>query len=152
MFLRNNVKLNCLGITFLILFLDQYTKYLVANNLLTLNKKNFILFTIDLTRNYGAAFNIFSNNTIFLSLVSIVSSIIIILILIYKKNIINSDRYGLSFVLGGSMGNGIDRLVNGFVFDFINLNLIDFAVFNIADISINIGFFILLYNLIRNKN
>ena len=152
MFLRSNVKLNCIGITSAILFLDQYTKYLITNNSFNLNNKNFILFTIDLMKNYGAAFNIFSNKTLFLSLISIFSSIIIILILVYNKNIINSDRYGLSFILGGSIGNGIDRLYNGFVIDYINLNFIDFAVFNIADISINIGFIILLYNILRNNS
>ena len=152
MSLRNNIKLVCIGITSLVLVLDQYTKYLVTNNILSLNNKNFILFTVDFVKNYGAAFSILSNKTFFLCLISILSSIIIILILVYNKNIINSDRFGLSFILGGCIGNGIDRVLNGYVVDYINLNFIDFAVFNLADVFINIGFFILLKNIIRKKS
>ena len=151
MFLRNKIKLNCVVITSLVIFLDQYSKYLVTTNFLDLNNKNLILFNIDIIKNYGAAFNIFSKNTFFLSLFSIFSSIIIILFLVYNNKIINSDRYALSFILGGSIGNGYDRLINGFVIDYINLNFINFAVFNIADIAINIGFFILLFNIVRKK-
>jgi len=152
MSLRNNIKLVCIGITSLVLVLDQYTKYLVTNNILSLNNKDFILFTVDFVKNYGAAFSILSNKTFFLCLISILSSIFIILILVYNKNIINSDRFGLSFILGGCIGNGIDRVLNGYVVDYINLNFIDFAVFNLADIFINIGFFILLKNIIRKKS
>ena len=123
MSLRNNIKLVCIGITSLVLVLDQYTKYLVTNNILSLNNKNFILFTVDFVKNYGAAFSILSNKTFFLCLISILSSIIIILILVYNKNIINSDRFGLSFILGGCIGNGIDRVLNGYVVDYINLKL-----------------------------
>jgi signal peptidase II len=53
--------------------------------------------------------------------------------------------------LGGTIGNGIDRITKGYVIDFINLNFIDFPVFNIADISINIGFIFIIYGLIKNK-
>ena len=56
-----------------------------------------------------------------------------------------------SFILGGTIGNGIDRIFKGYVIDFINLNFINFPVFNIADISINIGFIILLYNIFKNN-
>ena len=61
------------------------------------------------------------------------------------------DLYSYSFILGGTIGNGIDRILKGFVIDFINLNIINFPVFNIADISINIGFIFLLYNIFKNK-
>ena len=56
-----------------------------------------------------------------------------------------------SFILGGTIGNGLDRILKGFVIDFINLNIINFPVFNIADISINIGFFFLIYNIFKNN-
>ena len=89
MFLRNKIKLNCVVITSLVIFLDQYSKYLVTTNFLDLNNKNLILFNIDIIKNYGAAFNIFSKNTFFLSLFSIFSSIIIILFLVYNNKIID---------------------------------------------------------------
>ena len=72
--------------------------------------------------------------------------------LILRKNSLNSiDLYSYSFILGGTIGNGMDRILRGFVIDFINLNFINFPVFNIADISINIGFIFLLYNIFKNK-
>ena len=72
--------------------------------------------------------------------------------LIIKQNKYhNLDLYSYSFILGGTLGNGVDRIFKGYVIDFINLNFINFPVFNIADISINIGFFLLMYSFIRNK-
>ena len=84
-------------------------------------------------------------------LISIIFSILLIY-LIFRKYTFNSlDLYAYSFILGGTIGNGIDRIYRGFVVDFINLNIINFPVFNIADISINIGFIILLYNIFKNN-
>ena len=61
------------------------------------------------------------------------------------------ELYSYSLILGGTIGNGIDRIIRGYVVDFINLNFIDFPVFNIADLFINIGFLLLLYSLFKNK-
>ena len=144
-------KLYFLSLSIFIVLIDQFTKYLMSyNNKLFINK-DFLLFKLDFVKNYGAAFNIFSGSRIFLSLISIIFSIILIY-LIFRKNTFNLiDLYTYSFILGGTIGNGIDRLYKGFVVDFINLNIINFPVFNIADISINIGFIFLLYNIFKNK-
>jgi len=113
--------------------------------------KDFLLFKLDFVKNYGAAFNIFSGSRILLSLISIFFSILLIF-LIFRKNALNTyELYSYSFIIGGTVGNGIDRIYRGFVVDFINLNIINFPVFNIADISINIGFIILLYNILKNN-
>ena len=50
------------------------------------------------------------------------------------------------------LGNGIDRILNGYVIDFIKIKSIDFPVFNIADIVINIGVLILMTSYFRYKN
>ena len=144
-------KIAFLGLSIFIVLIDQVTKYLMFyNNKLFINK-DFLLFKLDFVRNYGAAFNIFSGSRIFLSLISIIFSILLIY-LILRKNTLNSfDLYAYSFILGGTIGNGIDRIYKGFVVDFINLNIINFPVFNIADISINIGFIFLLYNIFKNN-
>jgi len=144
-------KLYFLSLSIFIVLIDQFTKYLMFyNNELFINK-DFILFKLDFVKNYGAAFNIFSGSRIFLSLISIFFSISIIY-LIFRKNTLNSlDLYSYTLILGGTIGNGIDRIFKGFVVDFINLNIINFPVFNIADISINIGFIFLLYNIFKNK-
>ena len=144
-------KLYFLSLSIFIVLIDQFTKYLMFHNKKIFINKDFLLFKLDFVKNYGAAFNIFSGSRIFLSLISILFSIILIY-LIFRKNTLNSfDLYSYSFILGGTFGNGIDRIYKGFVVDFINLNIINFPVFNIADISINIGFIFLLYNIFKNN-
>ena len=144
-------KLYFLSLSIFIVLIDQFSKYLMFNNKKLFINKDFLLFKLDFVKNYGAAFNIFSGSRIFLSLISILFSILLIY-LIFRKNTLNSfDLYSYSFILGGTIGNGIDRIYKGFVVDFINLNIINFPVFNIADISINIGFIILLYNIFKNN-
>jgi len=144
-------KLYFLSFSIFIILIDQFTKYLMFYNYKKFINKDFLLFRLDFVKNYGAAFNIFSGSRIFLSLISVFFSILLIY-LIFRKNILNSfDLYSYSFILGGTIGNGIDRIYKGFVVDFINLNIINFPVFNIADISINIGFIFLLYNIFKNN-
>jgi len=151
MFTKIQTKLYFLSLSIFIILIDQFTKYLMFYNYKKFINKDFLLFRLDFVKNYGAAFNIFSGNRIFLSLVSIFFSILLIC-LIFRKNTLNSiDLYSYSFILGGTIGNGIDRIYKGFVVDFINLNIINFPVFNIADISINIGFIFLLYNIFKNN-
>ncbi|MDA9693537.1 signal peptidase II [Prochlorococcus sp. AH-736-P13] len=144
-------KLNFLSLSIFIVLLDQSTKYLMFYNKELFINKDFLLFKLDFVKNYGAAFNIFSGSRIFLSLISIFFSILLIYLIIRKNTLKLFDLYSYSFILGGTFGNGIDRIFKGFVIDFINLNIINFPVFNIADISINIGFFFLLYNVFKNN-
>ena len=151
MIYKIQTKIYFLSLSIFIVLIDQFTKYLMFYNKKLFINKDFLLFKLDFVKNYGAAFNIFSGSRIFLSLISILFSILLIY-LIFRKNTLNSfDLYSYSFILGGTIGNGIDRIYKGFVVDFINLNIINFPVFNIADISINIGFIILLYNIFKNN-
>ena len=151
MIINIKTKLYFASLSIFIVLIDQYTKYLMFYNKKLFINKDFLLFKLDFVKNYGAAFNIFSGSRIFLSLISILFSIVLIY-LIFRKNTVNScDLYSYSFILGGTIGTGIDRIYKGFVVDFINLNIINFPVFNIADISINIGFIFLLYNIFKNN-
>ena len=144
-------KLYFLSLSIFIILIDQFTKYLMFYNYKKFINKEFFLFRLDIVKNYGAAFNILSGNRIFLSLISIIFSILLIYLILRKNTIDQNDLLSYSFILGGTIGNGIDRIVRGFVIDFINLNIINFPVFNISDISINIGFIFLLYSIIKNK-
>ena len=151
MITKIQTKLYFLSLSIFIVLIDQFSKYLMFYNKKLFINKDFLLFKLDFVKNYGAAFNILSGSRIFLSLISILFSILLIY-LILRKNTLNSlDLYSYSFILGGTIGNGIDRICKGFVVDFINLNIINFPVFNIADISINIGFIFLLYNIFKNN-
>ena len=151
MIINIKTKLYFVSLSIFIVLLDQFTKYLMFYNKKLFINKDFLLFKLDFVKNYGAAFNIFTGSRLFLSLVSIIFSILLIY-LIFRKNTLNSfELYSYSFILGGTIGNGIDRIYKGFVVDFINLNIINYPVFNIADISINIGFIFLLYNFFKNN-
>ena len=146
-----NNKINYLTIIFIFLSLDQFSKIYISLNLNKLLNKDLLVFTLEYVRNYGAAFNILSGNRLFLSFISVISTIILSYFIFIRENeLIN--KYGLSFILAGSIGNGIDRIFNGYVIDFIKIKYIDFPVFNIADIVINIGVLILMISYFRYKN
>ena len=151
MITKIQTKLYFLSLSIFIILIDQFTKYLMFYNYKKFINKDFILFRLDFVENYGAAFNIFSGNRIFLSLISIFFTILIIYLILRKNTLNQFDLASYSFILGGTIGNGIDRIIKGFVIDFINLNIINFPVFNIADISINVGFIFLLYRIFKNK-
>lgn len=144
-------KIYFLSLSIFIVLIDQFTKYLIFYNKKLLINNDFLLFKLDFVKNYGAAFNIFSGSRIFLSLISIIFSMLLIYLILKKNNLNTLDLLSYSFILGGTIGNGIDRIIKGYVIDFINLNIINFPVFNIADISINIGFVFLLFNILRNN-
>tara|TARA_B100000963_G_scaffold49511_1_gene37701 strand:+ start:1661 stop:2101 length:441 start_codon:yes stop_codon:yes gene_type:complete len=137
-------KLNYTLLIIGLLCIDQISKNFIKEHYYKLINKDFILITFEYVRNSGAAFNLFEGNRLFLSLVSIISSMIIYYFIFIKETKI-LDKYGLSFILAGSLGNGIDRILDGNVIDFIKLKFIEFPVFNIADISINIGVLILIF-------
>ena len=144
-------KLYFLCLSFFIILIDQFTKYLMFYNHKLFINKDFLLFRLDYVKNYGAAFNILSGSRIFLSFISIIFSILLIYLMLRKNNLNVIDLYSYSFILGGTIGNGIDRILKGYVIDFINLNIINFPVFNIADISINFGFIFLLYKIFKKN-
>ena len=152
MIIKIQTKIYFLLLSIVVILIDQFTKHFMFLNYKTFINKDFLLFRLDFVRNYGAAFNIFNGSRIFLSIISIIFSIILINLILRKNSSNLIDLYSYSFLLGGTFGNGIDRIAKGYVIDFINLNFINFPVFNIADISINIGFILILWRmLIKNK-
>ena len=138
-------------VVFIVITIDQLSKYFVSINKEYFLNKDFIIFSFNYVRNYGAAFNIFDGNRLFLSSISIISSFILIYFIFFKEIFNIRNRYGLSLILAGSLGNGIDRIIKGYVIDFINIKIFDFPIFNIADISINIGCIILIFYYFKSK-
>ena len=148
--LNRENKINLI-IASIIISLDQISKSIITLNYEYFLNKNILIFSINYVRNYGAAFNILEGNRIFLSSISIISSLILIYFIFFKERLNSLNKYGLTFILAGSLGNGIDRIIKGFVIDFINLKLFNFPIFNIADIAINIGCIILIINYFKSK-
>ncbi len=146
-------RVNLLLFSLILIILDQASKT-IAKILLSDNSI-LVLFPnilhLNLVRNYGAAFSLFSYSTNFLKVFSLFSSIVFLILIIsnYHKNAL--IKFSYSFLIAGSIGNGIDRWIYGYVNDFIDFTVINFPIFNFADIYINIGIAILLINNIKAK-
>ena len=146
-----NNRINYLVLIGFFCIIDQISKIYINLNFDKLLNRDLYILTIEYVRNYGAAFSLFSGSRLFLSFISLISSVILTYFIFINENkLIN--KYGLSFILAGSIGNGIDRILNGYVIDFIKIKFIDFPVFNIADIVINIGVLILIISYFRYKS
>lgn len=90
--------------------------------------------------NSGAAFSSFSGRRMMLILIPVVLTILCLFGLLYFSRLSKLSVIGVTMVLGGGVGNLIDRLFNGGeVIDYFDLQLFDFAVFNFADVCICVG-------------
>lgn len=143
-------------ISIILLCIDQISKILVVNLLTKTNSitiiKNFFYLTY--INNDGAAFSILVGKRIFLILIAVL--VIVMLIRYIKKNNIQNklELVSLALIIGGSLGNLMDRLVRGYVIDFLDFKLFNynFPIFNLADTFIVIGVFLLLLKEIRKEN
>lgn len=110
------------------------------------------IFDLIFVQNTGAAFNIFENSKIFLILFSLFA---IVLIIIYAaKNLSKYSTMATFFAAMLTAGIGCnlyERIAFGYVRDFIKLNFIEFPVFNISDLFINISVFALVIIIIKNN-
>jgi signal peptidase II len=134
----------------IILFLDQLTKFIVAKNL-ALNQSLPVIkgiFHISLIHNRGAAFGILkSQGPIFI--LTAIFAIILIYLDLKKNKHKKIYSISLSLILAGAIGNLIDRLVFGYVIDFLDFRI--WPVFNVADSAITVGA-VLLGWLVFNSN
>jgi signal peptidase II len=126
-------------ITGAVIFLDQITKYLIINNLSFYDSiEVFPFLHVVSLRNAGAAFGSFKSfGSGFFIAISIGAILFVINLLI--KGMYNT--FGLSLVLGGAIGNLIDRIRFGNVVDFVDFNIGNFhwPAFNVADSALTIG-------------
>ena len=138
-----------------VIVLDQVTKFLAVKYLMPIASYPIIQDVLHLTyvENRGAAFGMLSNHRwVFMVLSTLVMFAIIFVIIKFKKYFHPLMIVGLSFTVGGGIGNMIDRTVLGYVVDFIDFTLINFAVFNIADTFICIGVGLLVLDILLKKS
>ena len=103
-------------------------------------------------RNTGAAFGIFANNTAALTVVSVVILLALLGGLFCAKPKDESVKLAFCMICSGAVGNLIDRISLGYVVDFIDFRLINFAVFNLADCFVCIGAFLLVIYILFHKD
>lgn len=138
-----------------IFIIDQLSKsiistYLKLNQSIEVIKDFFYLRYIN---NTGASWGILSNSRILLIILSLIA-IIILIRYMYSFKETKLNYIGFGFLLGGILGNLSDRLLHGYVKDFLDFIIFnyDFPVFNIADIFIVLGVIVLIISIIRGED
>jgi len=149
-----NKKIKFLIHSLYIILIDQISKFLILVTLGFDKSQSIIpnLLNFTLVKNKGAAFSLFSNSTTLLTIISILASLLLVTIILKLPPKSYWNSIGIIFLLGGTVGNGIDRLFKGYVLDFFELVPINFPIFNVADISINIAIICFLIDIISTKN
>ena len=140
-----------------LVLLDLWFKKLAVANLMGKEDvvliKNFL--ALSYAENTGAAFSIFSDSTLFLSIVTLVIIVAGVIYLMLGKVEGRLMNICAVLILAGGAGNLVDRFAQGYVVDYIKTLFIDFPVFNFADILVVVGVFVvcgyLIYDIIREE-
>ena len=136
------------GLSIILISLDQIIKLLISNffNLHDSVKiiPNFLYITY--VKNYGAAWSMFSGQRLFLIIISVVGAIFVLYLIKQEKKLDTFKNIYYSFLLGGIVGNFIDRLFLGSVIDYIDTYIFgyNFPVFNLADSLIVCGVILMI--------
>jgi signal peptidase II len=101
--------------------------------------------------NTGAAFSLFTGGTIWLGVVSLVVAALLIVWIQRHSTLPRWQWLGLGALLGGAVGNGLDRWRLGGVVDFLELVPVQFPVFNLADVAINLAVVCLVLDLLEGR-
>ena len=131
-----------------LLFVDQWTKQMAINYLFGGYDITLIPGVLELhyLENRGAAFGIFQNQRWFFVIMTVV--ILVIVSWFYGRTPVEKRylplRICMIVLTAGAIGNFIDRLIRGYVVDFFYFSLIDFPIFNVADIYVTVTFIVLV--------
>jgi signal peptidase II len=129
------------------LIFDQVTKYVVVQKFPEVGDTLPLwqgVFHLTYVINTGAAFSFFRGGVGWLRWLSLIVSVGLIIFACYAPKLSKVEQLGYGFILAGAVGNGVDRFLFGYVVDFLDFRLINFPVFNLADVAINLGIFFLL--------
>lgn len=155
-----NLKKKFLVIIGFIIALDQVTKWLIKANLDLYEKVDIIkgFFQLKYVTNSGAVWGIFSRtpHEFIPKIITGLSIIALIIVIYYFLKIEPScitELVALSFIMGGALGNNIDRIFQGFVVDFLEFYISKYhwPTFNVADFLISSGVILLIISFWRGK-
>ena len=138
-----------------VVILDQLSKFIAVKYLMPVSSFPIIKDVIHFTyvENKGAAFGMLQDQRrVFMVISTVMIAVLIFIMVKYKKYFHPLMLIGIAFVFGGGIGNMIDRTLLGYVVDFIDFTLINFAVFNIADSFICVGVGLMLLDVILKKS
>ncbi|MGL4533483.1 MAG: signal peptidase II [Fusobacteriaceae bacterium] len=138
-----------------LLFLDQITKYLTVENFYYGETLSVFegFFHLTYVKNMGIAFGMFQESTRIIAILTVIAVLGITFYMMKElKKAPKLEKIAYAIILAGALGNMIDRITRGFVVDMIDFKFIWTYVFNLADVWINIGVFLLLVDyFIRRK-
>lgn len=138
------------------LIIDRFTKIWAIKTLSPISEISIIkdFFSFLYIQNKGAAFGIFQDKTIFLTIASIIVMIFIIYYIIKNKPKNKIVKISLSLIISGALGNLIDRIKYRYVVDFISVHYKDvyyFPIFNFADIMVVVGTVLLVLYFLKEE-
>ncbi len=146
---------NIYQVTSVVLMLDQFIKLLISS-FLKINQEITLIphfFSLYFVKNTGAAFSILENNSTFLIIITVIFIIVIDNLIKKEKEFNQLSVIALGLVLGGMFGNLIDRIIHHGVIDYLSFTIFSysFPIFNLADIGITIGGFLLFISLFKKE-
>ena len=150
-------NIQCFILILSIFLLDRVSKFVIINLESLYGIKNYSIFSFlnfELIWNDGIAFGLLSfNDEVYYNLITLVIIIVTLVILVLMIKSSNIEKYGFLMVFGGSLGNIFDRLYYSSVPDFIDIHFNNFHwfIFNVADIFISVGVFILICSEFKKK-
>lgn len=157
--MKKATGLRFLWLSAFVLVIDFFSKYWIVSNFSLYESVKVVpCFNFTYVRNFGAAFSFLAEHSgwqkfIFIALALVISGFLL-------KSLQNNPASKLisnlayALIIGGALGNAIDRWVNGYVIDFLDFYYRDwhYPTFNVADIAICIGAGLLIIDLIRQPN
>lgn len=142
------------SIASIVIMVDLILKFIVSAKLVENDIIKVIpnFFSIYYLKNTGAAFSILQDSTVFLVILSALILLVLNNYIDKEKDLNRISEISLGMVIGGIFGNMIDRIINHSVTDFISFRIFNynFPVFNIADIGITVGVFLLLISVLKD--
>ncbi len=146
----NNINFKKIFIFILLTALLSCSSIFARNIIVSsFNNVDFRLFTVDYVKNYGAAFSILHTHTSMLIVISISILLLTLYYIFTNLRKLNNLEFIFSSVLtAGIICNLSERICDGFVTDYIRLNYIIFPIFNVSDVFICLGAFVLICNIL----
>lgn len=134
------------------IFTDLYLSNVMVENLRNGFRMSNAVFSLNYVRNTGAAFSILQDSRELLIILSMIALVLLALHVINNlKSITLKSSFFIALLSAGIAGNLHERIVYGFVRDYFQLNFINFPVFNISDIFINVGVIALIVIILIKK-
>lgn len=152
--MRNKVIVLCV-IAIAVVALDQFIKAQLSASPLgsVVGSLLFGLIDLRIVYNTGAAWGIFAGNPVLLAIFSLLVCALLLGYFIWaRKSTTMFQVVGIALVVGGGIGNVIDRFSQGYVLDYLCTTFIDFPVFNVADMAVTCGVVILVVSLFMHTS